>query len=67
MTKMPLVQKLLALGVAAAYLGMMAYIIAGVSRHASLEMARVRARKPSRSVQLGAQIGRLLPRLRRLR
>jgi hypothetical protein len=62
-----LAQKILALAVAAAYLGMFAFVIVNVARRASLEMARVRARKPSRPAQLGAQIVRLLPRLRRLR
>ena len=65
--KTSLAEKLLALAVAVAYLGIMAYIVAGVLRHASAEMARVRAKKPSGAVQIGAQIGRLLPKLRRLR
>jgi len=65
--KTSIVQKLLALAVAAAYLGMMAYVISGVAKSASAEMARVRSRKRAGPARMGAQVGRLLPLLRRRR
>lgn len=61
--------KILAVLIAAAYLGMVAYVIVNVARRASAEMALVRARqrKGRGPAQLGVLVGRLLPMLWRLR